>query len=86
VDHLDVKSSFQNGDLVEEVYVEQPPGFLIRGEERKVFRLHKVLYGLRQVPRAWSAKLDSSLLPLGFRCSAAEHAVYVDDLVVVGAN
>ena len=98
--HLDVKSAFLNGDLAEEVYVEQPPGYVVRGKERKVYKLHKALYGLRQAPRAWNAKLDSSLLKLGFRCSAVEHAVYVrgtgddlllvgvyvDDLIVVGAN
>ena len=77
VHHLDVKSAFLNGDLAEEVYVEQPPGYAVRGKERKVYRLHKALYGLRQAPRAWNAKLDSSLQSLGFKCSAAEHAVYV---------
>jgi hypothetical protein len=41
VHHLDVKSTFLNGDLVEEVYVEQPPGFVVRGKEGKVYKLHK---------------------------------------------
>jgi hypothetical protein len=100
VHHLDVKSAFLNGDLIEEVYVEQPPGFVVQGKEGKVYKLHKALYGLRQAPMAWNAKLDSSLLSLGFRNSTEEHAVYVrgtgddlliigvyvDDLVVVGAN
>jgi hypothetical protein len=40
-----------NGELVEEVYVSQPPGFMTRGKEGMVFRLHKALYGLRQPPR-----------------------------------
>jgi hypothetical protein len=52
VHHLDVKSAFLNGDLVEEVYVEQPLGFLNRGKEGKVYKLHKALYGLHQAPRA----------------------------------
>jgi hypothetical protein len=74
--------------------------FIVRGKEGKVYKLHKALYGLRQVPRAWNAKLDNSLLSLGFRCITEEHVVYVrgtsddllivgvyvDDLVVVGAN
>jgi hypothetical protein len=47
VHHMDVKSAFLNGDLKEEVYVKQPPGFVIPGEEGKVLRLHKALYGLR---------------------------------------
>jgi hypothetical protein len=47
VHHLDVKSAFLNGDLKEEVYVHQPPGFTIPGKEGKVLRLRKALYGLR---------------------------------------
>ena len=42
---MDVKSAFLNGDLKEEVYVHQPPGFAIPGKEGKVLRLHKALYG-----------------------------------------
>jgi hypothetical protein len=49
---MDVKSAFLNDDLKEEVYVHQPPGFVIPGEEGKVLRLRKTLYGLRQAPRA----------------------------------
>jgi len=47
VHHLDVKSAFLNGELAEEVYVQQPPGFVITGEEHRVLRLRKALYGLR---------------------------------------
>jgi hypothetical protein len=50
VHHMDVKSAFLNGDLKEEVYVHQPPGFVIPDEEGKVLRLRKALYGLRQAP------------------------------------
>ena len=52
VHHMDVKSAFLNGDLAEEVYVQQPLGFIAAGHERKVLRLHKAPYGLRQAPRA----------------------------------
>ena len=55
--HLDVKSAFLNGELQEEVYVGQPPGFAQEGEEHKVFRLPKALYGLRQAPRPPSTNL-----------------------------
>lgn len=44
---LDVKSSFLNGPLDEEVYIMQPPGYERKGEEEKVFRLKKALYGLK---------------------------------------
>ena len=47
---LDVKSTFLNGELEEEVYVEQPQGYIIEGQENKVFRLRKALYGLKQAP------------------------------------
>jgi hypothetical protein len=46
VHHMDVKSAFLNGDLKKEVYVKQPPGFVVPGEEGKVLRLRKALYGL----------------------------------------
>jgi hypothetical protein len=98
VHHMDVKSAFLNGELLEEVYVSQPPGFVDDNHKNKVYRLHKALYGLRQAPRAWNAKFDSSLLSLGFHRSSSEHGVYtrtrggrrltvgvyVDDLIITG--
>ena len=100
VHHMDVKSAFLNGDLAEEVYVQQPPGFTAAGHEKKVLRLNKALYGLRQAPRAWNLKLDSSLRDRGFTRCASEHGmytrgkgssrvivgVYVDDLIITGAK
>ena len=100
VHHLDVKSAFLNGELAETVFVRQPPGFAVKGEEHRVLRLRKALYGLRQAPRAWNAKLDTTLGELGFQRCATEHAlytrrrgkeelvvgVYVDDLIVTGAR
>lgn len=99
VHHMDVKSAFLNGDLTETVYVQQPPGFIV-GSGDKVLRLKKALYGLRQAPRAWNAKLDKELLGLGFVKSKLEHAVYrrsnkksfllvgvyVDDLIISGPD
>jgi hypothetical protein len=52
VHHMDVKSAFLNGDLQEEVYVEQSAGFIIAGKEHKVLKLKKALYRLHQAPRA----------------------------------
>jgi hypothetical protein len=97
---MDVKSAFLNDDLKEEVYVHQPPSFAIPSKEGKVLRLRKALYGLRQTPRAWNAKLDSTLKRMGFmpsphdaviyRRGNGENAllvgVYVDDLVITGAK
>jgi hypothetical protein len=98
VHHMDVKSTFLNGELVEEVYVHQPPGFIIDKQEDKVLHLDKALYGLRKALRAWNTKLDDTLVGLGFSHSASEHAVYahgegasrllvgiyVDDIVITG--
>lgn len=100
VHHMDVKSAFLNGDLQEEVFVHQPPGFELHGEEHKVYRLHKALYGLHQAPRAWNQKLDTTLLTMGFMRCPSDHAiyckgkgkqrlvvvVYVDDLVITGSS
>jgi hypothetical protein len=97
VHHTDVKSTFLNGDLREEVFALQPSGFVRAGREEKVLRLKKELYGLHQAPRAWNQKLDPSLLSLGFQRCPSDPAiycrgdrngerlvlgVYVDDLVI----
>ena len=50
---MDVKTTFLNGEIEEEVYVEQPEGFVIHEQKSHVCRLKKALYGLQQVPRAW---------------------------------
>jgi hypothetical protein len=50
VHHMDFKSAFLNDDLQEEVYVEQPTGFIIAGKEHKVLKLKKALYRFHQVP------------------------------------
>ena len=50
---MDVKSAFLHGDLKEEIYLQQPLGFIKYGEEKLVCRLRKSLYGLKQAPRAW---------------------------------
>ena len=59
--HLDVKSTFLNGYIEEDIYVDQPEGFIKRGKESYVLKLRKALYGLRQAPRAWNNKLDDTL-------------------------
>ena len=50
VHHLDVKSDFLNSELAETVFVRQPPGFAVKGEEHRVLRLRKALYKLQQAP------------------------------------
>ena len=76
VHHLDVKSAFLNGELAETVFVKQAPGFVVKGAEHKVLKLRKALYGLRQAPQAWNAKLNATLGELGFTRCATEHVLY----------
>lgn len=59
---LDVKSAFLNGLLQEEIFVEQPEGFVKKGHEDKVYLLKKALYGLKQALRAWYSRIDDYLL------------------------
>jgi hypothetical protein len=51
VHQMDVKTTFLNGELDEEIYMDQPDGFVVKGEERKVCKLFKSLYGSKQAPK-----------------------------------
>ena len=99
--HLDVKSAFLNGILFEEIYVQQPEGFVVTGHEQKVYELHKAFYGLKQAPRAWYSRINTHLIQLGFKRSENEAtlylkqdkdglqlviSLYVDDMLVTGSN
>ena len=55
---MDVKSTFLNGDLREEIYLVQPEGFVKHGKKFLVCKLKKALYGLKQAPRSWYEKID----------------------------
>ena len=97
---LDVKSAFLNGYLQEEIYVEQPEGFQVKGQEEKVNLLKKALYGLKQAHRAWYNRINEHFQSLEFIKSPSEAtlyvkgknanliivSVYVDDLLVTGSN
>ena len=58
---MDVKYAFLNGYLEEEVYIEQPKGFILGNDEKIVFKLKNNLYVLKQAPRAWYYCLDKYL-------------------------
>eukprot|EP00253_Pinus_taeda_P035046 PITA_35046 len=75
VHQMDVKSAFLHGDLHEEIYMEQPIGF-IQIDSSLVCRLKKSLYGLKQAPWAWYAKMDSFLLESGFSRCHSDNTVY----------
>eukprot|EP00253_Pinus_taeda_P022760 PITA_22760 len=96
---MDVKSTFLHGDLHEEIYMEQPIGF-IQIDSSLVCRLKKSLYGLKQAPWAWYSKMDSFLLESGFSRCYSDNTVYtkkvgkslmilvlyVDDLILTGSD
>jgi len=74
---LDIKSTFLNGSLEEEVYVQQPQGFEVKGQERKLYKLKKSFYGLKQALRAWNQRIYSFFMQIGFVKCISELGVYV---------
>lgn len=74
---MDVKSAYLNGELEEDIYMEQPEGFIVRGKEDWVCRLDKSLYGLKQAGRTWHQKIDTALKAQGFTPIQADQCIYV---------
>ena len=97
---MDVKSTFLNGFIEEEVYVKQPPGFENFNFPNHVFKLSKALYGLKQAPRAWYERLSNFLLEKGFSkgkvnttlfTKKSKHdslivQIYIDDIIFGATN
>lgn len=81
---MDAKFAFLNGVLKEEVYVEQPPSYVVPSQESKVYRMKAALYGLKQAPQAWYNRINSYLLSNGFSKSDGKPTVYIK--VVDGKN
>ena len=85
---MDVVTAFLNGTLEEDIYMQQPDGYLQQGEEHLVCKLKKSLYGLKQSPRCWNKVLTEFLTSVGFVQSSADPCIYVqggDSPVVVAA-
>lgn len=74
---LDVKSAFLHGDLQEQIFIDQPPGYVKLGSENKVYKLKKALYGLKQAPRAWYSCIKAYFLKEGFRKCPHEHTLFI---------
>ncbi|EEB90715.1 hypothetical protein MPER_11042, partial [Moniliophthora perniciosa FA553] len=97
---VDVKSAFLYGKLDEEIYMEQPEGFIARGQERKVLRLRRAIYGLRQAALVWWKALTQSMKDLGFKHLSSDAGIfichqdgsyviaiiYIDDALFLGPN
>lgn len=77
IDHLDVQTAFLNGDLREEIYMQQPEGFMCPGSENKVYRLRKAVYGLKQASRSWYEKVKDVLLSLGYTQCKQEDCIFI---------
>ena len=100
IHQMDVKTAFLNGELEEEIYMKQPEGFVIPGQEHKVCRLVKSLYGLKQAPKQWHEKFDSVMMSNGFSINECDKCLYikntnhgyvllclyVDDMLILGSN
>ena len=97
---MDVKSAFLNGMLQEEVYIEQPKGFVDSHRPDDVYKLKRALYGLKQTPRAWYGRLTAYLIEHRFKRGSADTTpfirndknsfvvtqIYVDDIVFCATN
>nr|GEU48511.1 retrovirus-related Pol polyprotein from transposon TNT 1-94 [Tanacetum cinerariifolium] len=84
---MDVKTTFLYGPLKEEVYVNQPDGFVDPYHLDKVYRLKKALYGLKQAPRAWYDKLSNFLVSKGFFKGSIDPTLFIskhgEDILLV---
>ena len=99
IHQMDVVTAFLNGELDEEIYMQQPTGYVIPGKEHLVCKLKKSLYGLKQSPRCWNKAFRDYMEVIGFSQSAADPcvfirikdtmtivAVYVDDLILIAVT
>ena len=94
-----MNNAFLNGDLQEDVYMKQPPGFESLSPNL-VCKLQKALYGLKQAPRSWFQNLSSTLQSLGFHATKSDTSlfvkfmpsytiyvlIYVDDIIITGSS
>lgn len=99
ISQMDVSNAFLQGDLYEDVYMHMPQGFCRKGE-KKVCKLVKSFYGLKQASRKWNIKLTDALIKAGYAQSSYDHSlftkkegmdiaiilVYVDDLLITGST
>ena len=74
---MDVKTAFLNGDLEEEVYMDQPQGFETTGKESLVCKLKKSIYGLKQASRQWYLKFNNTILSYGFVENTVDTCIYM---------
>ena len=95
---MDVETTFLNGELEEDIYMQQPKGFIALGQEHMVCKLNRFIYGLKQASRSWNIRFDQVIKLYGFEKSPDEPCVYkkiqgivevflvryVDDIMLIG--
>nr|GEV17578.1 retrotransposon protein, putative, Ty1-copia subclass [Tanacetum cinerariifolium] len=95
---MDVKTAFLNGYLDEDIYMVQPEGFIDPKHPRKVCKLQRSIYGLKQASRSWNKRFDEKIKRFGFTQNFDEPCVYqkasgrnviflilyVDDIIIMG--
>ena len=95
---MDVKTAFLNGYLEESIYMMQPKGFVAKGQQLKVSKLLRSIYGLKQASRSWNLHFDETIKMYGFKQNVDEPYVYeyikekkvvllvlyVDDILLIG--
>jgi hypothetical protein len=97
---MDVNTTFLNGELEEEIYMTQSDGFVVKGQEDKVCKLQKSLYGVKQAPKQWHEKFDLTLISADFSVNEVDRYVYdrhgggqgvilylyIDDIMIFGTS
>ena len=97
---MDVKTAFLNGNLDEDIYMEQPEGFAKKGNEHLVCKLKKSIYGLKQASRQWYIKFNNTITSFGFKENIVDQCIYlkfsgskfiflilyVDDILLASSN
>ena len=100
IHQMNVKTTFLNGELDEEIYMKQLKGFYAPGQEKKVCKLVKSLYGLKQALKLWHEKFDNVMMSHGFKINECDKCVhikdvedgyvivclYLDDMLIVGSD
>ena len=100
LEQLDVKTAFLHGDLDDEIFMEQPEGYVQHRKGKLVCKFRKSLYGLKQSPRKWYKKFDSFMVSQGYTRSEYDHCLYfkklndvfiilvlyVDDMLIVSKS
>ncbi|KAH9753635.1 hypothetical protein KPL71_015142 [Citrus sinensis] len=95
---MDVKTAFLNGHLEENIYMQQPDGFIQKGQQHMVCKLQRSIYGLKQASRSWNIRFDQAIKSFGFIQNIDEPCVdkkiqeksvaflilYVDDILLIG--